>query len=87
MNSLLSEFEKTEVLEYPEVWFLGHESQKTKGEVGKPQNAGKCSKYRIAAVFNFVNLFLLTKMYNVVSDVVCIGTLIMIALSYNQRSL
>mgnify|MGYP000341995337 CR=1 FL=1 len=41
MDSLLTEFEKTEVLEYPEVWFLGQDSKKIKGEVGKPQNAGK----------------------------------------------
>lgn len=40
MGSLLTEYEKTEVLEYPEVWFMGHESKKITGEVGKPQNAG-----------------------------------------------
>ena len=36
----LTPFEKNEILEYPEVWFLGMESRKTEGVPGAAQNSG-----------------------------------------------
>ena len=38
----LTPFEQKEILEYPEIWFLGLESKKTEGIPGAAQNAGVC---------------------------------------------
>jgi len=36
----LTPFEQKEILEYPEIWFLGLEAKKTEGVPGAAQNAG-----------------------------------------------
>ena len=41
----LTPFEKNEILEYPEVWFLGMEARKTEGVPGAAQNAGTNCEY------------------------------------------
>ena len=38
----LSTFEHKEVMEYPEVWFLGMDSKKVEGVAGAAQNSGNC---------------------------------------------
>ena len=37
---LLTMFEKKEILEYPEIWFVGGESKKIEGIPGSSQNSG-----------------------------------------------
>ena len=36
----LTSFEQTEILDYPEIWFLGLEAKKIEGEPGSAQNNG-----------------------------------------------
>ena len=36
----LTPFEQKEIMEYPEIWFLGLEAKKTEGVPGAAQNAG-----------------------------------------------
>lgn len=36
----LTAFEQTEILDYPEIWFLGLEAKKVEGEPGSAQNNG-----------------------------------------------
>ena len=36
----LTAFEQTEILDYPEIWFLGLEAKKIEGEPGSAQNNG-----------------------------------------------
>ena len=36
----ITQYEKKEILEYPEVWFLGMESKKVDGVIGGAQNSG-----------------------------------------------
>ena len=36
----LTPYEQKEILEYPEIWFLGLEGQKIEGVPGAPQNCG-----------------------------------------------
>ena len=36
----LTAFEQTEILDYPEIWFLGLEGKKIEGEPGSAQNNG-----------------------------------------------
>lgn len=39
-RSRLTEFEQTEILDYPEIWFLGLEAKKVEGVPGGAQNSG-----------------------------------------------
>lgn len=36
----LTEFEQEEVMDFPEIWFMGLGSQKIEGSQGAPQNSG-----------------------------------------------
>lgn len=36
----LTEFEQEEVMDFPEIWFMGLGSQKIEGSQGTPQNSG-----------------------------------------------
>ena len=46
-NQKLSSFEHKEILKYPEIWFLGLDSQKLSGESGISKNFGRCACYFI----------------------------------------
>jgi len=37
---MLSSYEQKEIMEYPEVWFLGLEAKKVDGVTGAAQNSG-----------------------------------------------
>jgi dual specificity tyrosine-phosphorylation-regulated kinase 2/3/4 len=37
----LSAYERKEIMEYPEVWFLGLDAKKVEGVLGASHNAGK----------------------------------------------
>ena len=39
----LSSYEQKEIMEYPEVWFLGMDAKKVDGVLGAAQNSGMCS--------------------------------------------
>ncbi len=39
---MLSAYEQKEILEYPEVWFLGMDSKKVEGTIGAAHNSGTC---------------------------------------------
>lgn len=39
----LSDFEKKEIMEYPDVWYLGIDAKKVEGVAGGPQNSGQYS--------------------------------------------
>jgi len=36
----LTEFEQTEILDYPEIWYLGLDATKVQGRLGSAQNNG-----------------------------------------------
>lgn len=39
-GSLLSAYEICEILDYPEIWFVGHEAKKLQGKVNAVNNGG-----------------------------------------------
>ena len=40
----MSTFEQSEILDFPDVWFLGLEAKKIEGVPGAPQNNGELQK-------------------------------------------
>lgn len=44
----LTPFEQKEILEYPEIWFLGLEAKKTEGVPGAAQNAGMWERCHVS---------------------------------------
>ena len=43
----MTTFEQSEILDFPDVWFLGLEAKKIEGVPGAPQNNGTCTLQKI----------------------------------------
>ena len=60
----LTAFEQTEILDYPEIWFLGLEAKKIEGEPGSAQNNGyddeNGSYVKVESNLNKISIQLLT---------------------------
>ncbi len=67
----LTEYEKEEIMDYSEIWYLGLDSKKIEGSQGSPQNSGYDDehgsylkvKYDISYIFMWLHYFCLPVLF------------------------